>query len=239
MAYRFYKKVSVKAVNVQSSQFIDDNARAYGVFLDKRELKTPGKQALHLAKKAHAELVAREWEAQNETIEPHTMPATRLVNVAIEQTPHNRARVIQEGCNYARSDLLCYHAEGPDSLSQRQEALWGPWIGWAKEQEIDLKVTKGIIAVAQDEGSITALKTRLEMMDDLDLTLCVHFTAVFGSAVLGLAVMAREITAIKAFDLSRLDAIWQSEKWGVDEEAQKLADNLRAEVSALSEFINE
>ena len=76
MANRFYKNVSVKAVKFQRGQTGDDSPRAYGVFLDERELKTPGKYALRLAKKSHAEIVAREWDAQNKTIEPHTMPAT-------------------------------------------------------------------------------------------------------------------------------------------------------------------
>ena len=51
MANRFYKNVSVKAVKFQRGQTGDDSPRAYGVFLDERELKTPGKYALRLAKK--------------------------------------------------------------------------------------------------------------------------------------------------------------------------------------------
>ena len=81
------------------------------------------------------------------------------------------------------------------------------------------------------------VKARLEAMDNLDLTLCVHFIAVFGSAILGLAVLARDISAADAFELSRLDAIWQSEQWGVDEEAQRTAAALREDIMALSEFI--
>ena len=237
MANRFYKHVSVKAVDRQPRLVGEHNEKTYGVFLDDRELKTPGKHPLHVTNKAHAEIIAREWDAQSETIEPHKMPATRLANVALEQTPKNREQVINEGCNYARSDLLCYRADGPAVLSERQDALWGPWVAWAEGQGIALNVTTSIIAIPQDEASIMKVKARLEAMDNLDLTLCVHFIAVFGSAILGLAVLARDISAADAFELSRLDAIWQSEQWGVDEEAQRTAAALREDIMALSEFI--
>jgi len=230
MAKRFYKVVTVAPIEGADTD-------AYGVFLDGRALKTQGKQALVLQRLTHAESVAREWDAQAEDILPHTMPCTRLVNVAIEQTPTHRERVIAEGCNYVRTDVLCYRAENPSALNRRQAELWDPVLDWARGQGVELKTTSGIIAIEQDESSIEAVQAYLSGLNHLELTLCVHFIAVYGSAVLGLAVMQKHLTAQAAFELSRLDVLWQIEHWGVDEDAQKISKSLQAEITALSPLI--
>ena len=50
----------------------------WAVLLDGRTPKTPAKAPLVLPTEAAARLVADEWAAQGEIVEPSTMPATRL-----------------------------------------------------------------------------------------------------------------------------------------------------------------
>ena len=53
-----------------------------------------------------------------------------------------------------------------------------------------------------------------------------HATALFGSAVLALALHRGELDAEAAFELSRLDEAFQQARWGVDEEAaERTADS--------------
>jgi len=252
MAKRFYKNVTVKPVPLDFKKAGDNpenkgcaentgntgnTGNGFGIFLDNRRLKTPGKYPLVLLEKIHADLIAQEWEAQTEDIVPQTMPGTRLVNVAIEQTSRHREQVIAEGCNYAKTDVLCYRAEAPEALARRQAEMWDPVLDWARGRGINLDVTTTIMAIPQAEASIAAFRNQLDAMTDLELTLCVHFIAVYGSAILGLAVIEKHIEARAAFALSRLDALWQIEHWGADEEAQNNIDLLRAELSVLSKFI--
>ena len=52
--------------------------------LDGRPARTPGKRPLVAPTRAIAESIAAEWAAQGETIEPMSMPVTRLANSAID-----------------------------------------------------------------------------------------------------------------------------------------------------------
>ena len=114
-AKRFYKKVETAALE-----------QGFGVHLDGRVLKTPGKRPFVVEHDYVAQLVAAEWDAQIDTIQPETMPVTRLVNVSIELTPDNRDKLAVEARNYAETDLLSYRAESPIELMERQAESWDP-----------------------------------------------------------------------------------------------------------------
>ena len=225
-AKRFYKEVTVAA---RDGGFI--------VLLDGRVLKTPKKQPLVMVKEAHAKLVAAEWDAQVDEINPGLMPCTRLMNVACEQTPARRDDLIAEARRYASTDLLCYRAASPSDLTARQEEKWNPLLEWAGQLGIKLKSVTGIIAVEQDKDALDAVADQARALGDVDLTLLVHFISVCGSAVLGLAVMKKHLTAAQALELSCLDELYQIEQWGEDEEAAERTEFIRRETLALSELI--
>jgi len=209
----------------------------YAVLLDGRVLKTPKKAELIIDREDRAARVAAEWDAQEREINPSLMPATRLMNVACEQTPQRRPDLITEARRYAQTDLLCYRAAAPADLAARQARAWDPLLIWAAAQGITLNTVSGIIAISQPDESLDVMAARAQAMDDVSLTLFVHFISVFGSAVLGLAVMSAHITAAEAFELSRLDEAYQIEQWGEDEEAQQRIEFIRRETLALADLI--
>ena len=98
-------------------------------------------------------------------------------------------------------------------------------------------MTQGIIAIQQDEQALAAIANWVQKFDDIDLTLVVHFTAVLGSVILALAVMRGGLEAGDAFDLSRLDALYQIERWGEDEEAAKIAMASRLDIIEIAKLI--
>ena len=55
------------------------------VVLDDRPVRTPGKKPLILPTEALAKAIAAEWDAQEDQIDPNTMPLTRAANSAIEK----------------------------------------------------------------------------------------------------------------------------------------------------------
>ncbi len=225
-AKRFYKKVDIAELET-----------GWGVSLDGRTLKTPGKQAL-IVRSAHlAQLIAREWDEQIDTIKPETMPVTRLANVSIELAPHNRDKLVGEVRRYAGTDLLSYRSESPLDLKERQAAEWDPVMDWAKSRGVNLKTTDAVLAIEQDKVSLDKVANYASQLDDTDLTLMVHLTAVFGSAVLAMATMEKHLSGLQAFDLSRLDNLYQIEQWGEDEEAAEIAAALKAEVEALCQIL--
>ena len=225
-AKRFYKKVETAALE-----------QGFGVHLDGRVLKTPGKRPFVVEHDYVAQLVAAEWDAQIDTIQPETMPVTRLVNVSIELTPNNRDKLAVEARNYAETDLLSYRAESPVELSERQAESWDPLLEWAAKRGVNLDKTDTVLAIPQPPESLEAVAQYAHTLDDLKLTLFVHLVAVFGSAVLAMAVMEKHLSGSRAFELSRLDNLYQIEQWGEDEEAAEIAAQLASEVEALCQIL--
>ena len=227
MAKRFYKAVTV-----------DKSDGEWRVLLDGMQLRTPGKVKLGLPSKALAECIAGEWEAQTEKINPSLMPVTRLMNVAVEQTLSRRNDLIAEARRYAETDLLCYRAPQPRILKERQSENWDRWLDRASGQGVDLQKTETLQVITQPEESLAKVEEFAMSFDDLHLTLFVHLIAVYGSVVLAMAVMKDELTADKAFDLSRVDAAYQIELWGEDEEQAEITEALREETMVLGAVLS-
>ena len=229
MAKRFYKQVTLQA-----------SEDAYAILLDGRVLKTPGKQALVIPRQFQAKLVAAEWQAQGEDIVPATMPCTRLLNVACELTPPRRPELIKEFSSYCSTDLLCFRSSTPQDLAKRQDDIWQPILDWvATNHGIALLVTTSLKTPAHPKNALQATSAYAQKCDDVDLTLLLHFTASFGSGVLALALLEGYMDVNSAFTASRLDEIYQNERWGADEEAEARAQNIGAELTALASLITE
>jgi len=227
IAKRFYKTVNVEAAE-----------NGYVVLLDGRQLKTPRKKLLLAPNKLTADLVAAEWNVQGEDIIPATMPVTRLVNVAIELTPDNRPDLIAEARKYAGTDLLCYRSDETRLYLEYQAENWDPILTWAAARGVTLETTLTLKAIPQDDASLDKVAEYASGLDDLSLTLFVHLISTFGSAVLAMAVMESHLTGEAAFELSRLDEIWQIKHWGQVDDAKDRTDIIRADIIALCKLLN-
>lgn len=220
---RFYTEVSV----------VGEGAN-WSIRLDRKALRTPEKKAVVALTEALANVIADEWRAQAERIDLQSMFNTRLVNVALDRTPLARMDLGKEAARYAQTDLVCHLAESPAVLREKQEAAWAPLRAWAGMQMgLSLMPVQGIIAPAQPEVSVEAVRRHAASLDDFRLTGLVHAIALFGSAVLGLAAERRHITAAQAFELSRIDEDFQAAQWGEDAEAVRRTERNRAEAKAL------
>ena len=137
-----------------------------------------------------AEALAAEWEAQGERIDPATMPLTRIVNAAIDRVAGEMAAVRADIVKYAGSDLICYRAEGPQSLIEAQDAAWAPLIAWAREAlGARFVLAGGVVHVAQDAASLAAIDAALAPLDALRLAALHTATTLTGSAVIALALL--------------------------------------------------
>ncbi len=206
---RFWKETTVAAVGP-----------GFTVHLDDRPLRTPLKAAMILPSKALAGMIASEWEAQQGRIDPETMPATRSANSAIDKLSVQREAVIDMLAAYGETDLLCYRAERPLALVTRQATTWNPVLTWAATAlEAPLNVTSGVIPVAQAPASIARLRAEIAALDDFQLAAFHDLVAISGSLLLALALIHGQIDVAEAWGASRLDETWQSEQWGIDEDA--------------------
>jgi len=140
-----------------------------------------------------------------------------------------RVALAEEVGRYAGSDLLCYLAEGPESLVALEQAAWDPWREWAAlELELPLLCTAGITPLNQPAASLERAEQLALDLDDFSLTGLAYAAALFGSAVLAFAVQRGALPADEAFAAARIDEAFQEERWGVDAEAAaRTAKNAR------------
>ncbi|WP_312596254.1 ATP12 family protein [Brevundimonas sp.] len=209
----------------------------WAVLLDGRTPKTPDKAPLVLPTEAAARMAADEWGAQGQFLDPSTMPATRLASTAIDRIGGAREAVADEIAAYAGSDVVCYLAEHPMALVERQTREWGPWRAWAaREMGVVLEPTSGIVHRPQSAEAIGRVKAHALTLDDFRLTGLATAVPLLGSAVLALAVERGALSGGEAFDLSRIDEAFQEDQWGVDAEAAERTQARRDEAELLDRW---
>jgi len=196
----------------------------FGVALDTRPVKTPAKRLLIAPTHALAEAVAQEWDAQGDVIDPLSMPFTRSVNAALDKVAPQHAEVADLLAAYGDSDLLCYRADGPEALVQRQNEAWDPMLEWAAESlGARLVAHKGVMHAPQDPQALTRLSDLTHRFDPFELAAFHDLVSLTGSLILGFAATRDAAAAEIIWDISRLDEIWQAEQWGKDDEAEDTA----------------
>lgn len=207
---RFYEAATVEA---------DDGA--FSVRLDGKAVRTPGGKALLLPTGASAKLVADEFDAQTDVINPVSMPVYRLVNTAIDGVASDPQAVLEDILRFASSDLLCYRAGTPASLAARQTELWDPVLDWAQDRlGARLVLAEGVMHVEQPRESLAALGVHLKQhAEPLRLASLHVMTSLTGSALLALAVLMGEMTTEAAWTAAHVDEDFQASQWGDDAEA--------------------
>lgn len=224
---RFYTTVSVVPA-----------AAGFAITLDGKPLRTPGRAELVLPTRRLADAIAAEWQAQGETIKPADLHRTQLAATAIDRVAPHRETVIDQIVAYGDTDLLCYRAEQPQRLAERQHAVWQPHLDWcAVAYDAPLAVIRGVMHRPQATAALAALRRAVAAQDDLRLTALHTATALLGSLVLALALVARRIGPDEAFAASALDEDFQIERWGEDAEVARSRAAIRAELAAIDDFV--
>jgi len=216
---------------------VSEGRDGFAVLLDGRPVKTPAKATLAVPTRALADAIAAEWDAQEDKIDPEAMPMTRMANSTIDKVSVSRAAVIEMLAEYGDSDLLCYRADGPQGLMARQAEGWDPLIDWLDARfGVRLALAEGVMHVPQEPAHLMTLRQRVEELSDFSLTGFHDLVMLSGSIVLGLAVVEDRLTPANAWDLSRIDEVWQIEQWGEDDEATAAESVKRAAFLDASAF---
>ncbi|MEM8630766.1 MAG: ATP12 family protein [Pseudomonadota bacterium] len=216
---------------------IGEAAEGFEVLLDGRKVKTPAKSALALPTRPMAEAVAAEWVAQEEIVNPLSMPVTRSANAAIDKVTPQFGEVARLIAEYGDSDLLCYRADAPQTLVGRQAEGWDPVLGWAEVTlGARLIVVSGVIHQAQPPEALSELRRRVDGFSPFELTAVHDLVGLSGSLLLGIAVVEEYLTAERAWDLSRIDEAFQIEQWGQDAEEQDATELRRSAFLNAAEF---
>jgi chaperone required for assembly of F1-ATPase len=202
--------------------------------LDGRRARTPGRNPLAAASRALMAEVAAEWDRQRETIDPADMPLTRLMNSAIDGVARTMDETRADILRYAGFDLLCYRAEEPETVAERQRMVFDPVLCWASERlGARLQVTAGVMPVAQPPEALAAIGAALEAYNDpAALAALSVMTTLTGSALLALAVGQGFLSPEAAWRAAHIDEDFEIERWGADAEAAARREARRREFEA-------
>lgn len=206
--------------------------------LDGKPVRTPARKALVLPTQALAEAVAAEWNAQGETIDPRSMPLTGLANAAIDRIAPDKDAFARGLAAYGESDLLCYRAETPPRLVERQATLWDPILAWARRRyDVDFEVASGIVHKPQPQATVDRLASAVLARATFELAALSPLVTISGSLVIALALAEGGIDLESAWAAAVLDEHWQADQWGADAEAERSLAARRAEFDAACHFL--
>lgn len=225
---RFYKQVETVAAD-----------GGFTLTLDGKPVRTPAKLPLVVPTADLAAAIAAEWAAQGDEVKPATMPLTQLTSTSIDGVRGRMTAVAEASAVYGESELVCYRADEPAELVERQARLWNPLLDWAaRRYDAQLLVTTGIIHKRQPEGALNALRAAVDQLDEWHLTALQNTIGITGSLLISLALVDRHLTAEQAFDLAQLDENYQIEKWGEDWEAADRRAVQRADLAHTVRFLD-
>lgn len=207
---RFYQSVSV-----------GEEGGAFAVLLDGKTMRTPAKRLFALPVRALAEIVAREWNAQQDEIDPGTMPMTRLANLAIDRIAETSGETAQEVKRYAASDLVLYRADEPEGLVAEQTRHWDPVLRWANEAlDANFVLASGVNFVMQPDAALQAIAKAVDSFaPPFALAALASVTQLTGSALIALMLGHGKIEPVAAWNAAYVDEDWNARTWGEDKEA--------------------
>ena len=149
---RFYKDVSVAPAE-----------GGFAVHLDGKPVRTPGKIAAGAAHREGSR--ARRRRVRRAGRNDRSRRPCRSTGSSTRRSTASRAtrrRCSRTYCRFASSDLLCYRADSPAGLVERQAEAWDPVIDWARSAlGARLVLAEGVIHVEQPREAIAAIGVHL------------------------------------------------------------------------------
>ena len=219
---RFYKEAGIVPIE-----------GGFAVTLDGRPTRTPGRVPVVVESEVLAQLMADEWAAQGERINPETMPLVRLVNSAVESGAERVPNFRDEIVKYAGNDLLLYRADTPQELVAAEETAWdAALVKLARHFGVRFQPTIGILHQDQPTATLSRLAKSVADEQLLPLTALVSITTLTGSGLLAIGLRHGLFTAEEVWAAAHVDEDHNIRLWGEMEEARLRRQKRRQEFDA-------
>ncbi len=209
-----------KAVTISKTR-----VSTYNVLLDNDYLLSELGTIIELPKKL-AISVAKEWRRVEDIEEIKKKFYTKFCFSVFDHTAPLRLKVLQTILEYADCDLVCYLAENPIDLVERQRKLFARYLDWADEfLGVKLITGTGIKHVKQNSQNEAKIKRFLDKLNDFELTIVYQLTNLTGSFFIAAAVFSRVVKAKGAWSASTIEDTYRIELWGEVEEETVVSKN--------------
>jgi chaperone required for assembly of F1-ATPase len=195
-----------------------ESSGSFVITLDHKPIRTPSGRSLVAPTRQIADGIAAEWNAQQEIIDPLTMPLTRLANSVVDAVVDRVEAVTDDIVKYLGSDLLFYRVGHPEALVAREAASWDPVLFWAVNAlGAHFILAEGIVHVRQPDSAVAAARGTLPA-DPWSVAALHVVTTLTGSALLALALLHGVLDQDQVWAAAHVDEDWNIEQWGVDQE---------------------
>lgn len=159
------------------------------------------------------------------------------LKAALKDASLNKQEIIDKMCEFAQTDVLLFWNDNPE-LASRQNEFWFPVLRWiGQELNIQLKTSTSIDVPDQEEKFGVALKRYLEKFSDEELIAFYKAALDMRSVMLAAALVKGKIDAEQAFQAAYLEELWQAEKWGKVEDAEKSRERAKADLVEIEKFL--
>jgi chaperone required for assembly of F1-ATPase len=229
---RFYKDVRVQ-----------ETPLGFAIFLDRKQMKTPLKNSVLAPNLKLAGEIEREWAEQGEYILPGTMPLTQILSTRIDRVAAARGNMAGDLLKYLDTDLICYRAERPVALAEKQEQSWNPWLAWFETIFGErLKTTTDLKALLQPEGARIKAERFVQELNNDAFTLLQLVTSLSGSLVLGMAFIQKAINAEAVFNAAHVEELYKAglygeETYGPDPVQEKKDKAMLSDLQAAEKYL--
>lgn len=224
---RFYQTVTVAEV-----------PGGWQVMLDGRGIRTADGAPQIVPRAPLAELLAAEWAAQGDVIDPHAFAMRDLADYAIDIVAPDPAAAIDGLIRFAETDTLCYRADPEDALYRRQQEVWEPLLAALEAREgLAFHRISGVGYRAQPPAALAALRARLGTFNPFALAALQTLASLAASLTIALAAAEPGGDVPALWDAATLEEEWQADLWGRDAEAEDRRAKKRAEFLAAARFL--
>ena len=223
---RFYKDVATAQTDL-----------GWTVSLDGRPIKTQGGRPQLLPSEAMAEMLAEEWRAQGEEIDPAAFRFRDMADYALDVVARDKDALVAKLLGYAETDTLCFRADPEDALYRRQQEMWEPiLVGMEAREGVKLHRISGILHRAQTAETRERLAARLKALDAFTLAALEQTTGLAASLCIGLEALQEGADGEALWTAANLEEDWQADLWGRDEEAEERRKKRKGDFLAAMEF---
>jgi chaperone required for assembly of F1-ATPase len=201
---RFYREVTLGEV-----------AGGWQVLLDGRAVRTAGGAPQIVPSAALGEMLAAEWRAQGDEIDPRTLIARDMTDYALDVVRRERADTVARLLTYGETDTLCYRADPDEPLYQRQRLLWEPIVCACEARlGVTIKRVSGVLHHAQKPETLAAFRSMLKAQDDFALAGLLNLASLAASLITALAALEPGADPDALFAAANAEEDWQAEQWG-------------------------
>jgi chaperone required for assembly of F1-ATPase len=218
---------------------ISETEAGFVLTLDGRPARTPARAPLALPTRALAEAVAAEWDGQGASIDPATMPLTRLANSTIDGVVPRADEVRADLLRYAGSDLVMYRASEPERLVAEQSAAWDPVHAFARDDlGAHFLLSEGVMYVEQPREALAAIEAELAREPSAFVLAALHvMTTLTGSVLIAIMQARGRLSVEDSWVAAHVDEFFQESRWGEDYEASERRGRREAEFRAAARFL--